>query len=182
MTGPEIRALMDTFYRGEGMCVPPRLMQKLREEIGVEAALAVGRPVVLSTIQGVFEASGKEGGDGYILDPHTAVGVAAAAQEGGWVEGEVVVCMGCAHPAKFAGTIQQALGFEGGEEAAVREIKKRSFAPVATALERLEGVARGGGGGGGGGEGLPCPVFRAAERKGWRKGVEEEVGELEKMG
>ncbi len=44
---------------------------------------------------------------GYLLDPHTAVGVGAAQQVE--LEGPVV-CLACAHPAKFGSAVQKAAG------------------------------------------------------------------------
>ncbi|MDX9897025.1 MAG: threonine synthase [Desulfofustis sp.] len=45
---------------------------------------------------------------GYILDPHTAVGVRAAMQQR--AQGIPTVCLATAHPAKFAATVEQAIG------------------------------------------------------------------------
>jgi threonine synthase len=44
----------------------------------------------------------------YLMDPHTACGVAVAEQIG--LEGEPVVCLATAHPAKFPAAIEQATG------------------------------------------------------------------------
>lgn len=46
---------------------------------------------------------------GYLLDPHTAVGVAAAEVLVNELP-DPVVCLGCAHPAKFPETMERALG------------------------------------------------------------------------
>ncbi|MEW6512024.1 MAG: threonine synthase [Bacteroidota bacterium] len=45
---------------------------------------------------------------GAILDPHTAVGVAAARREGG---SDPIIVVATAHPAKFPEVVQEALGF-----------------------------------------------------------------------
>jgi len=47
---------------------------------------------------------------GYILDPHTAVGVKAALEL--VQDGTPVVCLATAHPAKFADAVVRAVGFE----------------------------------------------------------------------
>ena len=44
----------------------------------------------------------------YLLDPHTAVGVSVAMKAG--LEGDPVVCLATAHPAKFPDAIRQATG------------------------------------------------------------------------
>ena len=45
----------------------------------------------------------------YILDPHTAVGVCAAEKT---KLNAPIICLACAHPAKFSNTIETALGFK----------------------------------------------------------------------
>ena len=45
---------------------------------------------------------------GYLMDPHTACGVAVAEQMG--LAGEPVICLSTAHPAKFPAAIEQATG------------------------------------------------------------------------
>jgi len=45
---------------------------------------------------------------GYLLDPHTAVGVAVAEEKG--LSGDPVICLATAHPAKFPDAIRQATG------------------------------------------------------------------------
>ncbi len=45
---------------------------------------------------------------GYILDPHSAAGVHAAAREG--LDGDPVVCIATAHAAKFPDAVRQAIG------------------------------------------------------------------------
>jgi len=58
---------------------------------------------ILSTISEVFAASG------YALDPHSAIGVAAARQVGP-TPGVPMICLACAHWAKFPDAMAQALG------------------------------------------------------------------------
>jgi threonine synthase len=51
---------------------------------------------------------------GYILDPHTAVGVHVAEQH---LQDEIpTICLATAHPAKFSQAIQEALGTEAHQE------------------------------------------------------------------
>ena len=45
---------------------------------------------------------------GYTIDPHTAVAAAVAAEVQG--SGPAVIVMACAHPLKFRGTVEAALG------------------------------------------------------------------------
>jgi threonine synthase len=45
--------------------------------------------------------------EGYLLDPHSAVGVRAALDQ---PEGSPLICMGSAHPAKFGEAVERAIG------------------------------------------------------------------------
>jgi len=58
---------------------------------------------VVSTIKKYYKNSK------YILDPHTAVGVCAAEKT---KLNSPIVCLACAHPAKFNNTIEKVLGFK----------------------------------------------------------------------
>ena len=49
---------------------------------------------------------------GYLLDPHSAVGVAAAGARGPrWASGRPIIALATAHPAKFGDVIREELGF-----------------------------------------------------------------------
>jgi threonine synthase len=62
----------------------------------------VDREQTLGILRDFYSASG------YVLDPHTAVGVKAGRDLSG---GEApVVCLATAHPAKFPEAVQQAIG------------------------------------------------------------------------
>ena len=65
-------------------------------------ALTVDREQTLATIRDFHTATG------YVLDPHTAVGVKAGRELAG---GEApVICLATAHPAKFPDAVRQAIG------------------------------------------------------------------------
>ncbi len=66
------------------------------------AAASVGEEETLATIRKVH------GERGYLLDPHTAVGVAAALRHRRG--GVPVVCLATAHPAKFGDAVRKAIG------------------------------------------------------------------------
>lgn len=65
-------------------------------------ATAASEDEVLGTIQRFYKDHG------YILDPHTAVGVHAALIH--QQEGIPVICLSTAHPAKFGETVEKAIG------------------------------------------------------------------------
>jgi threonine synthase len=59
---------------------------------------------------------------GYLLDPHTAVGVRAAQESLG--TGETPVCLATAHPAKFGDAVESATGIAPPFPAALAGIEK----------------------------------------------------------
>ncbi len=67
------------------------------------AAGSAGTSETLATIARIWHEAD------YVLDPHTAVGVAVASRLRGSPE---VICLGTAHPAKFPQAIRQAIGDE----------------------------------------------------------------------
>ena len=121
------------------LVLPPALLSQLRGAAGTGLRLrsaSVSDRDTLATIRAVYdatqtketEAAGAEAGLGaHVLDPHTAVGVAAAcAMQVGAIDDESshggasdIICMGCAHPAKFVGAVSDALGLS---ESQVREL------------------------------------------------------------
>ena len=68
---------------------------------GPITAVAIDTPTTLATIKQVHAQTG------YVLDPHTAVGVAAAKQFG---YGDPTVCIATAHPAKFPESVAPIVG------------------------------------------------------------------------
>jgi threonine synthase len=91
-----LRAFMESFARnGEGT---------LADGAPIDAhivATAVATDETLATIRDVYQRNN------YVVDPHTAVGIAAARRLA--VQGPVV-CLATAHPAKFPESVDTALG------------------------------------------------------------------------
>lgn len=79
--------------------------QSIELNDGGDATFAAGRGDTAMTLDAISRYYKNYG---YILDPHTAVGVAVA--EKNMLDGIPMVCLSTAHPAKFASAIQQALG------------------------------------------------------------------------
>lgn len=71
----------------------------------VQADFVSARVDDAATVETIREMHEREG---YLLDPHSAVGVRGALQQG--AGGSPIICMGTAHPAKFADAITQAIG------------------------------------------------------------------------
>jgi len=76
---------------------------QLAEARQVFTAARVDDELTLETIRNVYKESG------YILDPHSAVGLAASRIVAKELP-QPVVSLACAHPAKFPDTIQRAIG------------------------------------------------------------------------
>ncbi len=96
----KVAELMQTFKTAGSFFLPPQVMQKLREDF---VAFRTDEEGTLETIAHVYRDMG------YILDPHTAVGVAGALQLAKKVTGPVV-SLACAHPAKFPDAVEKAIG------------------------------------------------------------------------
>ncbi len=92
-----VRSLMEKMGR-EGRL---RVSDEKRQQVArVFSAVAVSEDETLEQIRSTYQATG------YILDPHTAVGVRAAADR------PDAICLATAHPAKFGAAVRQAIGVE----------------------------------------------------------------------
>lgn len=93
---PEVvRGLMAQFAAEGSVRVPGEVLRQVQADF---AAYSITNEACLDTIGHHYHV-----GD-YLLDPHTACGVAAA--EASAVEGEITVALATAHPAKFDEAIQ----------------------------------------------------------------------------
>ena len=95
--GAAVKSLMDGFAATGQLVVSADKHQQARADF---ASTAVSEEETIATIQRVYRDTG------YILDPHTAVGVAAARALG---EPDAV-CLATAHPAKFSEAVTEAIG------------------------------------------------------------------------
>ena len=93
-----------SFETTGNLCVPEKIMQKLRARVD---SVCVSNESTLLAMRDCFEASE------YVLDPHTAVGVASVSRSS---KDEKTVCFACAHPVKFPQTVRDALGKKRGND------------------------------------------------------------------
>ena len=70
------------------------------------ASASIDEASTITTIRDMFKETG------YVLDPHTAVGVAAAKRLGPDLPKGPIVCLATAHPAKFPEAVRKAIGRE----------------------------------------------------------------------
>ena len=185
------RAWIEEFLSTGHLQLPPRYAARLRGApdpasthdpslvLGLDA-FVVTQGEVERTMERVYRASGGT----YLLDPHTAVGVAAfeealrrvsgsggsasassfavAAREGR------VVCLACAHVAKFAPTLSAALGISVPDAVAlIAKVDGSRYRNVKTVLALQTESSR------------PAPIlFRKAEQKEWGAQLRGIVGAL----
>lgn len=97
--------------------IDPETLNALRADVASER---VSEEETSDAIRRCYRASGT------LIDPHTAVGVAAAekARAAGSVSGEVV-CLATAHPAKFPGAVEAASGIRPELSEALRALDGR---------------------------------------------------------
>lgn len=98
--GAAVAALMARFARTGVLELEPRVHETVRASF---TAQRVDDGETLSAIREVYEETGR------LIDPHTAVG-AAAARRAGLPEGPPVVILSTAHPAKFPEAVRRAAG------------------------------------------------------------------------
>jgi threonine synthase len=95
--------LMQSLGQSGGFTLPALALAEIRSGF---AAGTTGEAETAATIGGTLKASG------YLLDPHTAVGVHVARQH--IVPGTPMVTLATAHPAKFPAAVEAATGVEPG--------------------------------------------------------------------
>ncbi len=98
--GRRVQAMMEDLGRDGTFELAPSELEQIRRQF---RAHRIDEAETAATIAILHEASG------YLIDPHTAVGVAAALREQG-EEGGPVVVLSTAHPAKFPDAVQRACG------------------------------------------------------------------------
>jgi threonine synthase len=96
-----VRALMGSLAQGEALQVAPEPLARLREEF---ASAAVSEDEVLDEIRAT------RAGAGYLLDPHTAIGLRAGRAHLQTRPEVPVVALATAHPAKFPDAVERATG------------------------------------------------------------------------
>ena len=96
-----VRRLMASLAQSRAFSLDDRPLERLRDEF---VARAVPEPDVAGEIARTWREAG------YLLDPHTAIGVNAARALAAARPGTPVVALATAHPAKFPEAVEQATG------------------------------------------------------------------------
>jgi len=110
----KVRAAMQTFAEGNKLAFTEEEIKRVAEDF---MSTSVDSEQTIATIRDFFNKSG------YVLDPHTAVGVRAGQELAG---GECpVICLATAHPAKFGEAVEKAIGEPPTYPASLQGIDKR---------------------------------------------------------
>lgn len=96
--GMQLAQHMAAFRQSKSLTLPPAAHADLKADF---AGYAVDDATTLATIKATYAEMG------YVLDPHTAVGVRAAWEHAGTAP---VITLATAHPAKFPDAVKQATG------------------------------------------------------------------------
>jgi threonine synthase len=99
--GAAVRRLMQSLNQSGRFEIAPEPLARLRGDFD---AVAVGEAAVTAEIKSTWDKAG------YLLDPHTAVGVAAARHALKADPATPQVVLGTAHPAKFPAAVKAASG------------------------------------------------------------------------
>jgi len=131
-----VREAMESFKRTGRLTFSEEELERVRLDF---ISMAVDQSQTLETIGRFYRETG------YILDPHTSVGVTAGlALQEEWV---AMVCLATAHPAKFPEAVKRAIGKEPPKPPRIAELegKERRFevlpADVAAVKDYIERYA-----------------------------------------
>ena len=94
-----------------GFSVDQKILDAAKQDFASER---VSDQEIISTIRNVYKWPGTPGDKGYILDPHSAIGISAALRSAKEAQGVHHVSLATAHPAKFSRAVEMALGEEEG--------------------------------------------------------------------
>ena len=99
-----VRRLMNGLAQSGGFDLPPDVLEAMRKTFD---ANATDEAATAETIRRILETHA------YLLDPHTAVGVAVAEKSLAQSDtGAAMITLGTAHPAKFPDSVKKACGTE----------------------------------------------------------------------
>lgn len=99
---PGTSELMSGFSKSRYLAIGDAPLSQMQESL---KASAVTQREALDTMARIYQTAGE------IVDPHTAIGIAAAERFAHMLEGPIV-CLATAHPAKFPDAVKQAIGQE----------------------------------------------------------------------
>ncbi len=111
-----IRGLMDDFAREGSFAIPPDTLKRIRTDFDAER---VDETECAAEMARVWNESG------VVIDPHSAVGVAAARRALARSPSTPVIALGTAHPAKFPDAVERATGVRPALPAHLADLMER---------------------------------------------------------
>ncbi len=111
-----VRKAMEEFAAAGEITFSQEELGRVRSDF---ASASIDQEETLATIRDVY----REGDEGYVIDPHTAVGVAAAKRLMPHLPPGETVCLATAHPAKFPAAVRKATGREPKRPAALEGLE-----------------------------------------------------------
>lgn len=109
--GEKVKVWQNDLQEKGGFSVDEEILNAVKEDFASER---VSDQRIISTIRDVYKWPGTSVDKGYILDPHSAIGVTAALRSAKEAQGVHHVALATAHPAKFSRAVEMALGEEEG--------------------------------------------------------------------
>ena len=131
----ETARAFEAFAAQGAIDLPPRSLTAMR---GLFASAAVSEDETARTILATLNETGQ------VVDPHTAVGLAAAARIGSASPATPLVTLSTAHPAKFPETVKDATGVEPHRPHNVFALAGRAerFDPIAADVDAVKAFVR----------------------------------------
>ncbi len=111
---PALKRLMNGLAQSGSFTIPPPAIAAIRETFAAGRASEAETSATIASVQSE---------SGYLLDPHTAVGVAVAREHE--LGAAPVVSLATAHPAKFPAAVKAATGVEPGLPAWLSDLYER---------------------------------------------------------
>ena len=130
---PALKRLMNSLGQSGSFTIPPKGIAAIRETFAAGRASESETSATISSVQSQ---------SGYLLDPHTAVGVAVAREHN--LGAAPVVTLGTAHPAKFPAAVKAATGVEPALPAWLSDLYERQerFDVLANDQDAVEAFIR----------------------------------------
>jgi threonine synthase len=131
----ETARAFEAFARVGALDIPPHALAAMR---GLFAGAAVSEAETARTILATLNETGE------LVDPHTAVGLAAAARIGPADPATPLVALATAHPAKFPESVEAAAGVAAPTPASVARMAQRRerYEPIAADVEAAKRYVR----------------------------------------
>ncbi len=111
-----VRTAMDGFEKRGEIVFDREERARIREDF---SSATIDQTTTVAAIRDLYQETG------YVMDPHTAVGVAAGRRLAPELPPGHLVCLATAHPAKFPEAVKRAIGRDPERPAALKDLERR---------------------------------------------------------